>query len=443
MALGGGTFLTQNKKLPGAYINFVSAAAASVQLSDRGIATIAMEMDWCEEQKIFTVEQGDFIKNSFNIFGHAYTDDAMKPMREIFLHAKTVHFYRLNPASAGTKASNTFATAKYTGTLGNSLKTKITANENSTQESPLYDVATYLGDVLVDEQLAVVSMTALKDNEWCTWDDTATIAVTTSSGTAFTGGANGTVTSASHQTYLDQAESYHFNAMGCIASDTTVKSLYAAYVRRMRDDVGKKFQVVLFQKLADYEGVISVKNGIVGNTSSTALVPWVTGVIAGTAVNKSASNMKYDGEYDISTAYTQSQLEAGIEEGSFMFHSVDGVARVLSDINSFVTVTEGKNEDFSSNQIIRVLDQIANDIAVIFNTRFLGLVPNDESGRVSLWGQIVRHHEQMEKIRAIENFSGGDLTVERGEERTAVVVNDGVTPTGAMEKLYMTVYVQG
>ena len=39
MALGGGTFVTQNKTLPGAYINFVSAAA-SATLSDRGIATM-------------------------------------------------------------------------------------------------------------------------------------------------------------------------------------------------------------------------------------------------------------------------------------------------------------------------------------------------------------------------------------------------------------------
>lgn len=36
MALGGGTFVTQNKILPGAYINFVSLASASATLSDRG-----------------------------------------------------------------------------------------------------------------------------------------------------------------------------------------------------------------------------------------------------------------------------------------------------------------------------------------------------------------------------------------------------------------------
>ena len=40
MPFGGGTWITQNKVLPGAYINVVSAGIASAALSDRGIATI-------------------------------------------------------------------------------------------------------------------------------------------------------------------------------------------------------------------------------------------------------------------------------------------------------------------------------------------------------------------------------------------------------------------
>ena len=44
MAFGGGTFTSQNKVLPGAYINFVSAARASASLSERG--TAAMLRAW-------------------------------------------------------------------------------------------------------------------------------------------------------------------------------------------------------------------------------------------------------------------------------------------------------------------------------------------------------------------------------------------------------------
>ena len=55
MALGGGSFTTQNKELPGAYINFVSAASASAALSDRGIATMPLELDWGKEGEVFEV----------------------------------------------------------------------------------------------------------------------------------------------------------------------------------------------------------------------------------------------------------------------------------------------------------------------------------------------------------------------------------------------------
>lgn len=38
MALGGGNWLSQNKILPGSYINFSSVAKVSAALSDRGYA---------------------------------------------------------------------------------------------------------------------------------------------------------------------------------------------------------------------------------------------------------------------------------------------------------------------------------------------------------------------------------------------------------------------
>ena len=211
----------------------------------------------------------------------------------------------------------------------------------------------------------------------------------------------------------------------------------------MRDDVGKKFQVVVSNHLADYEGVVSVKNGLEDVEGETAaLIPWVTGVIAGTAVNKSATNMTYDGEYSIDTAYSQTELENGIKEGSFMFHMVDEKVNILTDINSFISITDEKSPDFSSNQTIRVLDQIANDIAVLFGKKYIGKVPNDTPGRISLWNDIVKHHQQLESIRAIENFSPEDVTVEKGDTKKAVAVTDYVSPINAMEQLYMVVWVQ-
>ena len=114
---------------------------------------------------------------------------------------------------------------------------------------------------------------------------------------------------------------------------------------------------------------------------------------------------------------------------------------MLSDINSMVTTSDTKGDIFKENQTIRVCDQIANDIANIFNTRYLGVVPNDASGRISLWNDIVKHHERLQEIRAIENFSEEDVTVEQGSAKRAVVVYDKVTVVNAMAQLYMTVEI--
>ena len=152
--------------------------------------------------------------------------------------------------------------------------------------------------------------------------------------------------------------------------------------------------------------------------------------------------MLYDGEYAIVTNKTQSQLEDCIKAGQIAFHLVYGDIRLLEDINSLTETTVDKGEDFKSNQTIRVIDQIANDIAKLFNTKYLGKIPNNASGRVSLWADIVAHHRELEALQAIDAFDSSLLTVEQGATKKSVVVNDVVTVVNAMAQLYMTVVVQ-
>ncbi len=443
MALGGGVFLTQNKILPGSYINFVSASKATATLSDRGVAAMPLTLSWGIDDDIFTVTNDEFQKDSMKLFGYAYTADELKGLRDLFLHIKEGHFFKIN--SGGAKADNTFCTAKYKGTRGNSITTVISANEASTPGSPLFDVETWFDGVLVDEQLAVANAAALSDNDYCDWKDASTLVV--SAGTVCSGGTDGSTLDANYQTFLDKLEAFTFNTVGTVSTDDTIKGLFANWTKRMRDDVGVKFQCVLYKYADyDYEGVISVENKLVGETGDVAetasLVYWATGAEAGCAVNKSLTNATYDGEFNVDVDYTQSELEDAITDGKLIFHKVNDKVRVLEDINTFVSFTDDKSVDFSSNQTMRVLDQIGNDIAALFNTKYLGKVPNDNAGRISLWNDIVKHHQELETIRAIENFNPDELTVAKGDSKKAVVVTDYVTPVNAMAQLYMTVIVE-
>ena len=263
-------------------------------------------------------------------------------------------------------------------------------------------------------------------------------------GEPLTGGTNAeSVTGDSYQEFLNKIEAYSFNTLGCLSTEEAVKGLFASFTKRLRDEMGIKFQTVLYNKAADYEGVINIKNAVTDDgEKESSLVYWLTGASAGCAVNKSNTNRLYDGEFSVAADYKQSQLESALKSGEFVFHKVGEDIRVLDDINSFTSFTVDKNEDFQSNQVVRVLDQIGNDTAVLFNTKYLGKVQNNDSGRISFWGDIVTYNKQLQALGAIENFSPEDVIVEKGSDKKSVSVTNTVTPVAAMSKLYMTVVVQ-
>lgn len=434
MALGGGTYTAQNKVLPGSYINFISLARASAVLSDRGIATMPLELDWGVEGDVFEVTSADFQKGSQKFFGYAYSDDKMKGLRDLFKNITTLYAYRLN--GGGEKATNTYATAKYSGVRGNDIKIVIQKNLDDPSK---FDVKTVLGTAVVDVQ-AVSTINELVANDYVTFKTEATLE--SIAGMPLTGGTNGEVTGTSHQNYLDKVEKYSFNAMGVVTTEDSIKTLYENFCKRLRDEIGAKFQVVIYNKAADYEGAINVKNKTADEGWSEAcLVYWVTGITAGCEINKSNLNKIYDGEFTVDVDYTQAQLIGAIQAGEFTLHQVGSDIRVLEDINSLVTTSDEKGEVFKSNQTIRVIDQIANDDAVLFNTKYLGVVPNDAAGRTSFWVDLVKHRQQLQNIRAIENFTEADVAVRQGDDKKTIVVDGAIQVINAMAKLYMTTIV--
>jgi hypothetical protein len=350
--LGGGTFTAQNKTLPGAYINFVNASAASSTLGERGIVAVALPLSTTTAGKVVTCTAFDFYKNKDAVLGASADANSVKTLGEIFKHATKVYIYDTYTASDASAPT------------------------------------------------------------------VATICA------AF--------------------EPYEFNILCAYTATSADVTSYIAQVKSWRDTMGKKCQVVVYNATApDHEGVINVISTVTDEDADAhALVAWVAGAEAGCALNESCTNMLYDGEYTIKVDKTQTQLETCITSGQIAFHLVYGEVRMLEDINSLTTTTTEKGSDFKNNQTIRVIDQIANDIAKLFNTKYLGRIPNNASGRVSLWGDIVAHHRNLQLMQAIENFDSSLVTVTQGDTKKSVVVNDVITVTNAMSQLYMTLVIQ-
>ena len=428
MSLGGGTYLTQNKVLPGTFFMIISKAAASATLSDRGVAAMALDLDWGPENEIITLSATDFMKNSDKILGYTYDAAQMQGLRELFKHASKLYTYRVT--SGGVKASNTFAEALYPGKRGNDLKVVIQTNVDVDSK---FDVSLYLDTGKVDSQ-TVTKASELVDNDYVTWKKSAQLATT--AGTALSGGTNGTYSTSNHQSFIDKISSYpDVNAIGYAGTEDAVKGLYAAFADRMRSEIGNRMQAVIYAyDAADSISCVNVKN-------SADLVYWATGVIAGTAVNKSASNMTYDGELTVNTDYTQDELIEAINKGEWVLHQVGTEVHVLEDINSFRSTTDDMGEVFKDNQTIRIIDNRADAIASIFAKKYLGKVPNNKSGRVSLWSDIVAIDKNLYEIGALEDYDPENVTVEQGDTKKSVLVTSSITVVNTMEKLYVEMLI--
>jgi len=440
MGAGGGTFTAMNKILPGAYINFVSHPRAMATVGVRGTVTGLLNPSWGPQGEIVTVEAADFQTNALRTLGYSFTAPEMQLFRELFRGARTLKYYRPTGGTAATATVGALTvTALYPGTRGNDLKIIVEADVD---EAGAFFVATLIKDgeayVTVDEQ-RVRNISELAPNAFVRFTGTTIPGET--AGTSLSGGTNVTSTGSAHSQFLGLAEKESFTTVFYTGSDSVTKGLYAAFTRRLRDDEGYKVTCVLHNyPQADHEGIISVKNEV-GGANPAALVYWAAGAQAGCEINQSLKNSFYTGELEVKAAFSNRELENAIQEGAFTLFGERGAIRVLADINSFTSVSPHKNNDFSQNQVIRVLDEIGNSTARLFNDLYLGRVQNSAMGRTLLRGDFISYYQQLQAMEAIENFDPDDITIGPGQEKGDVTAESFVQPLAAMQKLYLTVRV--
>ena len=254
-------------------------------LSDRGIAALALELDWGVDDAVFTVTSEEFQKNSMKYFGYPYDHEKLKGLRDLFRNIHTGHFYKL--MNNGVAAENIYCTAKYKGVRGNDIKIVVATNID---DGTKVDVSTYVGTRLVDKQTVLSNTNNLIDNDWVVWKKNVDMNPT--AGLPLTSGSNGdAITGLQYQDFLDAIESYSFNTLGCLSVTEPIIKLVVQFTKRMRDEVGIKFQTVVYKTPADYEGVISVENKVLDEgVPESSLVYWVTGAEAGCPVNRSLTN---------------------------------------------------------------------------------------------------------------------------------------------------------
>ncbi|WP_101772329.1 phage tail sheath subtilisin-like domain-containing protein [Peptostreptococcus faecalis] len=437
MAIGGGRFTGMNKPLAGAYINNISASRSLNLLGTNGVCAIAIEHNYGNKGEILEIESSNFADKCKSVLGYDLWDNKLKGLRELISNSVKTYIYIL---SDNTKAENKIAKAKFGGTRGNDISIKISPNVNDETKK---EVITMIDNVAVDKQV-VKSAEELESNKYVDFKEGITLADTTK--TSLAGGTDGAVTLTDHQDFLNKIETYSFNALCCTSTDATFQELYIAYTKRMRDNVGLKFATIMkrLPKLTyDYEGIVTVLNDVVAGTGNE-LTYFTTALYANTELGKSNLNKKYNGEFEIIADYTQLELAEFINEGKFVYHRVGDEFRVLEDINSLVTFSEEKGEEFKENQVIRILDSLAMADANVFNSAYLGKVNIDKTGLESYEVDVIKIREEFLKLGAFRSYDKNSVVVEKVETvdgnkvRGVVRVNSVVTPAECFRQLYLT-----
>ena len=229
--------------------------------------------------------------------------------------------------------------------------------------------------------------------------------------------------------------------MAC--EDTGIKEQAVSFVKEMRETEGVKIQGVLSDTQADYEGIISVKNGVILSdgtvVSKEEATVYFAAMTAAAQVNQSNTYDTYDGAAAAYGEFTGSQIEEYLKQGQIVFVGKGDRVVVEKDINTFTSFTSEKGQNKTKNRPLRVLDGLAKDIRTIFENGYIGKAHNTPDGRRLLKADILSYLRTLEDLGAVLSEEKEDISVLEGETEDSVVVELLVQPVDSMEKLYVTV----
>ncbi|WP_144716531.1 phage tail sheath family protein [Bacillus altitudinis] len=448
--MNGGTFTPgTEKKRPGIYFNFKTTAQQRITLGDRGTVALPITMSWGEPKTFISISG---IEDLNKKVGLNIDDKSLLLFREAKKKAQTVLLYRLNegePAKAQI-SENFNVLANYGGQKGNEVTIQVTEN---VLDSSKRDVVTYVGTDIVDKQV-VTDVKELKQNKYVSFSGEGEATIT--AGVTLSGGKNGVPSVADYTAFLEAAETEYFDVIA-LPNNTSeqLKATFVAFIKRLRDDQGRKVQGVVANYAADHEGIINVTSGVVLE-DGTEITPakataWVAGASAGANFNQSLTFVEYEGAVDTLERLDNDQVEYRLSQGEFLFtfDARDRTVSVEKDINSLTSYTTEKNKTFGKNKIIRVLDAINNDLTrelknLIKLRKANGNdIPASDDGLQLVKTLITQYLTQLQDGSGITGFdSETDITIALNEDRDGFLIDLAVQPVDAAEKFYFNVEVK-
>lgn len=453
--MAGGVFQSQNKIRPGAYIKFQGVPAQDNIVGSRGVVTMAAPIGWGPEDELITITVNDLYNSNLEkLIGCNVYNAKAKLVKAALENAHTLLLYRGD--KGGTKATATLSvgesvnltvTAKYAGAIGNTISVGV-----KQAYSGGYQVNTYLGSTQKDSQI-VSNISELVSNDFVDFSGTGAIAKEVVN-TLLTTGADGTFTTQNYTEYLALLKTKEFDTLAAYMFDDDAELFNGSdikdFIQEMRETRGIKCQAVINNyAAANYEGIISTYNQGVKYSDGTELsgeemVVWVAGATAGADITESNTYKVVANAVEVTGTVIEDDIEDLIQTGYLIISQRrDGAIVIEKDINTLVNLRDDVTKAFKENKVIRLLDAVANHIALDFEQNYIGKVTSDSAGLSLFKASIITYLTELQTSGAIINFnSSTDVLVEAGEQEDSFYSEIYIQPTYSVDKLYMVVNVR-
>ncbi|HWQ30195.1 MAG TPA: phage tail sheath C-terminal domain-containing protein [Negativicutes bacterium] len=225
---------------------------------------------------------------------------------------------------------------------------------------------------------------------------------------------------------------WNYLAIPGIASEQV--SEVAAWIKTERDTNKKAFKAVLPASASDNEGIINfvganIKAG--SKTYSTAeYCSRIAGILAGMPFSRSATYYALSEVESISESATP---DADIDAGKLILVNDGEKIKIGRAVNSLVTATAAKGEDFKKIKIVDAVDLLRNDIRDTFDGSYVGNVVNSYDNKVLFLAAVNAYFKELARMDVLDSSYENMASIDVGAQRT-YLMGKGIDVSGMNEQ---------
>ena len=180
-----------------------------------------------------------------------------------------------------------------------------------------------------------------------------------------------------------------FNYLAVPQATTTETTDLSTWIKSERTNSKRTVKAVLANSASDHEGIINftTEDIVVGAETYTAAEYCVriAGILAGLPFTRSATYYVLD---EVEAITEKADPNASIDAGELILVNDGDKIKIGRGVNSLVTTTTEKTEDFKKIKIVEVMDMVMDDVRDTFNNYYIGKVPNTYDNQVLFFTSV-------------------------------------------------------